>query len=86
MKQVNLRDANQGFSRLVREVERTGEGVMVLRNGKPAVEILPSSATRPARTLSPGQQRAIGDFLKAAKTRPGKSSGKRWTRDSLHER
>ncbi len=87
MKQITLREANQGFSRLVREVEETGEGVLVLRNGKPAVEILPSRAKRPARKLTAEQERAIAQFLKAARNKPGNSSGaKRWTRDELHER
>ena len=87
MKQITLREANQGFSRLVREVEETGEGVLVLRNGRPAVEILPSHEKRPARKLSAEQERAIAQFLKAARTRPGNSAGqKRWTRDELHER
>ena len=87
MKQITLREANQGFSRLVREVEESGEGVLVLRNGKPAVEIMPSRETRPARKLSPEQERAIAQFLKAARTKPGRSAGeKRWTRDELHER
>ena len=87
MKQLNLREANQGFSRLVREIERTGERVLVLRNGKPAVEIVPSSEGRAVRRRTPAQERAIRAFLKSARTRPGDSSGKRrWTRDELHER
>jgi prevent-host-death family protein len=87
MKQLNLREANQGFSRLVREVEQTGERVLVLRNGKPAVEIVPSSEGRLVRKRTPAQERAIRAFLKSARTRPGDSSGeRRWTRDELHER
>jgi antitoxin (DNA-binding transcriptional repressor) of toxin-antitoxin stability system len=39
MKTMNLRDANQQFSRLVREIEETGEPVLVLRNGKPAIKL-----------------------------------------------
>ncbi len=87
MKQVTLREANQGFSRLVREVEESGEGVLVLRNGKPAVEIVPTRAKRAARVLSSEQERAIAAFLKAARTRPGSSAGeRRWRREDLHER
>jgi len=37
MKTMNLRDANQQFSKLVREIEETGEPVLVLRNGQPAM-------------------------------------------------
>ena len=87
MKQLSLREANQGFSRLVREVEETGERVLVLRNGKPAVEIVPSRDKQAARRLTPGQDRAVRAFLKSARAKPGKSSGeRRWTRDELHER
>ena len=87
MKQLNLREANQGFSRLVREIERTGERVLVLRNGKPAVEIIPSSERRAVDRRTPEQERAVRAFLKSARTRPGHSSGeRRWTRDELHER
>ena len=86
MKQVTLREANQQFSKLVREVEETGERVLVLRNGKPAVEIAPT-ARRPMRKLTREQQTAVEAFLKAATTRPGNSRGeRRWTRDELHER
>lgn len=86
MKQVTLREANQQFSRLVREVEETGERVLVLRNGRPAVEIGPTTR-RAIRTLTCEQQMAVDAFLKAARTRPAKSKGARtWTRDELHER
>jgi prevent-host-death family protein len=87
MKQLNLREANQGFSRLVREVEETGERVLVLRNGKPAVEIVPSGEMRATRKLTQAQERAVRAFLKSALTRPGNSASEpRWTRDELHER
>ena len=87
MKQRNLREANQEFSRLVREIERTGERVLVLRNGKPAVEIVPSGEKRAVRRRTPAQRRAVAAFLRSARTRPGASSGKRrFTRDELHER
>jgi len=87
MKQINLREANQEFSRLVREIERTGERVLVLRNGKPAVEIVPSAETRAVHARTPEQERAIRAFLKLARAKPGDSSGdRRWTRDEVHER
>jgi len=87
MKQLNLREANQGFSRLVREIEETGERVLVLRNGKPAVEIARSGEKRAPRTMSRAQARAVRAFLKSARARPGNSAGEAsWTRDDLHER
>jgi len=87
MRQLNLREANQEFSRLVRKIEQTGERVLVLRNGKPAVEIVPSGETHAVRSRTPAQKRAVAAFLKSARTKPGNSSGRRrWTRDELHER
>jgi prevent-host-death family protein len=87
MKQVTLREANQQFSRLVREVEETGERVLVLRNGKPAVEIAPTRAARALRELTPEQQAAFDAFVESALKRPGSSKGvRRWARDELHER
>jgi antitoxin (DNA-binding transcriptional repressor) of toxin-antitoxin stability system len=87
MKKLNLREANQGFSRLVREIERTGERVLVFRNGKPAVEIVPAGEKRDLHRRTPEQERAIRAFLKLARARPGDSAGeRRWTRDELHER
>ncbi|HZZ62581.1 MAG TPA: type II toxin-antitoxin system Phd/YefM family antitoxin [Roseiarcus sp.] len=87
MKQLNLREANQGFSRLVREVERTGKRVLVLRNGKPAVEIVPAGESHAVRRRTPEQERAIRAFLEQARASPGDSSReRRWTRDELHER
>jgi len=87
MRQLNLREANQEFSRLVRKIEQTGERVLVLRNGKPAVEIVPSGETHAVRSRTPAQKRAVAAFLKSARTKPGSSSGRRrWTRDELHER
>ena len=50
MKTMNLRDANQQFSKLVREVEQTGETVTILRNGKPAVKITSVTESRRGRT------------------------------------
>ena len=41
MREISLRDANQQFSKLVREIEETGETVLVLRNGKPAIKLAP---------------------------------------------
>jgi prevent-host-death family protein len=58
---ITLREANQQFSELVRRVEETGEGYLVLRRGKPAVRILP--ADEGPRPLTPEQEAALKSFL-----------------------
>lgn len=57
MKTVNLRDANQQFSKLVREIEETGEAVLVTRNGKPAVRLSPAGTQSDTVTIA--QQEAM---------------------------
>jgi len=85
MKTLNLRDANQQFSKLVREIEATGEGVLVLRDGKPAIRMLP--AEEKPRRFSADRQRAIEELLESMK-HPGRSApdAPHLTRDELHER
>ena len=62
MKTMNLRDANQQFSKLVREVEETGETVTIMRNGKPAVKIT-AIVERPSRKRTPEQEAALAHLL-----------------------
>jgi prevent-host-death family protein len=72
MKTVNLRDANQQFSKLVREIEETGEAVLVTRNGKPAIKLAPVEERAPK--LSRAQQEAKGRLMDPAshfRTPPG---------------
>ena len=54
---INLRDANQQFSELVRRVEATGEGYLVLRHGRPVARLLPAEP-RP-RLASPRSRRGL---------------------------
>jgi prevent-host-death family protein len=56
MKTINLRDANQQFSKLVREIEETGEPVLILRNGKPAARL--SSVEEQTKKLTREQEEA----------------------------
>ncbi|MBV8976981.1 MAG: type II toxin-antitoxin system Phd/YefM family antitoxin [Alphaproteobacteria bacterium] len=63
MKTLNLRDANQQFSKLVREIEATGEGVLVLRDGKPAIRMMPAADKPVPRKLSPEQEAALARLL-----------------------
>jgi prevent-host-death family protein len=58
---ISLRDANQRFSELVRRVEATGQGFVVLRHGKPVARLLPVD-DRPDR-LTPEQHAALARLL-----------------------
>jgi prevent-host-death family protein len=80
-KVIGLREANQAFSRCIREVE-AGEEYVVTRKGRPVARIVP---VRQKRVLTPEQQAAL------ARTRARMKKG--WDigagpldRDALHER
>lgn len=53
-KTITLRDANQGFSRCIREVE-AGEEFVITRNGKPVAKLVPADGRR---VLTPEQEAA----------------------------
>ena len=59
MRTVSIREANQNFSRLVKEVE-AGETVVITRQGKPVAELKP----RPANRLDDPDFRAAFESLK----------------------
>lgn len=84
MKKLNLREANQQFSKIVRHIAETGEEVVVLRNGKATVKIVPFEQTS-KRRLSLEQDGALKEFLEFARSSTAKSD-RTWTREELHER
>ena len=84
MRTVNLREANQNFSQLVREVRKTGESVLVLRHGEPEVEIRPVQ-TGNVRVLTSEQKAALESMFETAR-RAKPSKGRKLTRDEMHER
>jgi antitoxin (DNA-binding transcriptional repressor) of toxin-antitoxin stability system len=85
MRKINLREANQRFSQLVREVQQTREPVSVYRHGELAVEIHPPAESSGVRVLTPEQKAAIEAMLETAR-RARPSKGRKLTRDEMHER
>ena len=59
MRSVSIRDANQQFSRLIKEVE-AGETVVITRQGKPVAQLTP----RPANRLDDPEVRAKVERLR----------------------
>lgn len=80
-KTVSLRDANQNFARLIREVE-SGDEFVITRRGEPVARLSPVSAKR---VLTPEQQRARRRLL--ARMRKGWDLGD-WKvpRERIYER
>jgi antitoxin (DNA-binding transcriptional repressor) of toxin-antitoxin stability system len=86
MRKINLREANQRFSQLVREVQETGEPVSVYRHGELAVEIHPPAQSSNVRVLTAEQQKALDSMFETARRHARASKGRKLTRDEMHER
>ena len=81
-KTLTLREANQAFSRCVREVE-AGEEITITRRGQPVARIVP---VRRKRILTREQEKALDQALKIMEE--GWDLGIEYPldRDALHER
>lgn len=78
---VTLRDANQRFARLIRQVE-SGADFVITRNGAPVARLTPMGGRR---ILTAEQEAALERTLERAKI--GWALGvNKLDRDSLHER
>ena len=53
MKTVNIHDAKTHLSALLVEIEKTGQGVMICRSGRPVADLVPH---RTAHRLTPHPQ------------------------------
>ena len=82
-RQVNEGDLDM---QLVEQVERTGEPVEILRDGKPMAELRPSPQNNAFRGLTPEKEAALKSMLETARLHGRKSDGRKMTRDEMHER
>ena len=81
-KTITLREANQTFSRVVREVE-AGEEFTITRNGEPVARLVP---VRRERVLSPEQEAALARLRERMEKGWHLGIDYPLDRDSLHER
>jgi len=81
-KTLTLREANQTFSRCVREVE-AGEEITITRRGLPVARIVP---VRHKRVLTRDQEKALEQALKIMEAGWDLGIEHPLDRDALHER
>ena len=82
MRSVSAREANQGFSELLGQVEK-GEEVVITKHGRPVAVLAPYRA--PA--LSPEREAAIEHAIAVMEEGlPWATRRRRFTRDEMHER
>ncbi|MGE3781494.1 MAG: type II toxin-antitoxin system Phd/YefM family antitoxin [Alphaproteobacteria bacterium] len=79
-KTITLREANQAFSRCIREVE-AGEEFTITRNGEPVARLVP---IRRERVLTP-EQEAARARARARMERGWHLGGERFNRDELYD-
>jgi len=87
MKTLNLRDANQQFSKLVREIERRARACSFCVTGT-RHRMMPAEDRSERRGSSAERQKAIDDLLNSARNNPGRSDPNipPLKRDEMHER
>jgi prevent-host-death family protein len=82
MKIITVTEANQSFSKLIRELEQDGEGYVILRRGRPVARLIPG---KDEHLADPVWQGAYTRMM--ARLQEGASlGGLRINRDELHER
>ena len=79
MRNVGAREANQQFSRLLREAEN-GEEITITRNGKAVAYLGPAKASRSSRARTKAFEEMVQLLEKGVDFR-----GRRFTRDEMHE-
>lgn len=82
MKVISVTEANQSFSKLIRNLEQDGEGYVILRRGKPVARLIPDTNDR---LTDPVWQDAFTRMM--TRLHDGASlDGLRIERDELYER
>lgn len=79
---VSLRDANQHFARLMREVTDTGEEVIITRRGTPVARLVP---VRPAKRELTAEQKAALDFIFSLSALAKPDPDWKFNRDELYD-
>ncbi len=80
-KEISLREANQEFAKVVKEVEQ-GASFVITRRGAPVAQLIP---VRAKRRLTPAQQAARRRSLERMR-RGWDLGGIQFDRDAAHER
>jgi prevent-host-death family protein len=81
-KTITLREANQAFSRCIREVE-AGEEFTITRNGRPVARLVPVPHKR---ILSPQQEAALARALEIMREGLDLGIEHPLDRDAIHDR
>jgi prevent-host-death family protein len=79
MRTVGAREANQQFSRLLREAE-DGEEITITRNGRSVARLVPARGPRDAKA----RKKALDEMLKLME-KGLDLGGRKYTRDEMHE-
>lgn len=82
MKTITVTEANQAFSRLLREMEKDGEGYVIMRRGRPVARLIPDKGDK----MSDPQWRAAYERMMANLKKGAHLGGLRVDRDDLYDR
>ncbi len=82
MKTVTLREANKNLSKLIRELERKGEGYVITRRGRAVARLVPRAAEKSADL----NWEAARERMKRLHAKGLELGGLKIDRDALYDR
>jgi prevent-host-death family protein len=82
MRAVNVSEANQRFSQLIKEVESGGDGFVIMRRGKPIARLVPLQTDKSDDPQWAGAHADMMNLLEDGLSLGGKPP----KRDTLHDR
>ena len=82
MKTISATEANQTFSKLLRNLERNGEGYIILKRGQPIARLIPDRGERLSDPAWKNDYTRMMDRLKEG----ANLGGLRFERDDAYER
>lgn len=82
MRTVSLKEANQGFSKLIQELEESGESFVITRRGRPVARLVPHKANK----MDDPEWRAAYERMMARLEEGMHLGGLRVNRDDLYDR
>lgn len=82
MKTVTVTEANQEFSRIIKDLEECGESYVILRRGRPVARLVPHGENK----MENAEWRAAYDGMMAHLKQGAHLGGLKINRDDLYDR
>jgi prevent-host-death family protein len=83
-KEMPIRDVNQRFTECVREVQESGDEIIITRRGQPVAKLVPIASAK--RVLTPTQQAGLARMMAWLDDPKPLGIADKFDRDALYDR